>query len=143
MIQSADTINTIIIIFIIDTTSSTTSIFQIIQLAQNSVYPTIFTVINNLITYTTLRSNHLKLDKKNFTMAKSQPKTLESQSNQITSIHRHVKVKIPKKLQQQSFWKTEATKFNAIMDQLEKLGGNGHRRKNNINHFAQLYESDN
>ena len=34
-------------------------------------------------------------------------------------------------------------KVNAIMEQLDESYGNGHRRKNNINHFAPLYESDN
>ena len=29
------------------------------------------------------------------------------------------------------------------MEQLEKLDGNVYRSKNNINHFAPLYESDN
>ena len=33
-------------------------------------------------------------------------------------------------------------KSNAIMEQLEKSDGNRHHRKNNINHFAPLYESD-
>ena len=107
MIQSEDTINTIIITFIINTTNSSTSIRQILQSAQNSVYPTTFTLIHNLITYTTLRINHLKSDKKIFTMAKSPPKLLESQSNQRTRIHRHIKVKISKNPQQQLYriWK--------------------------------------
>ena len=28
------------------------------------------------------------------------------------------------------------------MYQMDELDGNGHRRRNNINHFAPLYESD-
>ena len=36
----------------------------------------------------------------------------------------------------------EAMKVNSIMEQLEKLDVNGHHRRNNINHFAPLYESD-
>ena len=74
-------------------------------------------------------------------MAKSPPKHLESQFNQITSTHRHVKVKRPKKLQQHSSRKTESMKVHAIMEQLEKSDRNGHRSKNNINNFASLYES--
>ena len=76
-------------------------------------------------------------------MDKYPPKRLEIQSNQGTSIHRHVKLKIRKNLQQQSSYNTEATKVNAIMEQLEKSDRNGHRRRNNINHFALLYELDN
>ena len=53
-------------------------------------------------------------------MAKSPPKRLESQSNWRTSIHRHIKLERPKKLQQQPPHKTEATKVNTIMEQLEK-----------------------
>ena len=63
-IRSADTVETIIIVFIINPARSSTSINQIIQSAQNSVYPTIFTLIHNLITHTTLHTNHLKSDKK-------------------------------------------------------------------------------
>ena len=132
-IQSEDTISTIIITFIINTTSSLTEI-------QNSVYSTIFTIIHNLITYTNVRTSHLELDKNTFTMDKSPPKCLEMQSNQRTSIWRHVKVKRSKKLQQQSSFKTEATKVNTIMEQLDELDGNGHRMRNNINHFESLYE---
>ena len=44
------TINTIIITFIINTTIISAPIRQIIQSAQNSVYPTIFNLICNLIT---------------------------------------------------------------------------------------------
>ena len=40
------------------------SIRLILQSAQNSVYPTIFTLIHNLITYTTLRTNHQKPEKR-------------------------------------------------------------------------------
>ena len=101
MIQSADIINTIIITLIINTTSSLTLIRRIFQLAKNSVYPKIFTLIHNLTTYTILRNNHLKSDKNTFAMAKYQPRYLKSQSNRRTSIHPHVKVKIPKKRQQQ------------------------------------------
>ena len=52
-------------------------------------------------------------------MAKSPPKRLKSQYNQINIIQRHVKVKRPKNLQQQSYHKREAMKANAIMEQLE------------------------
>ena len=72
---------------------------KIIQSAHNSVYPTIFILIHNLITYTTLRTNHLKSDKNTIIMAKSLPKRLNNQSNQRTSTHCHVKVKRPDKLQ--------------------------------------------
>ena len=51
-------------------------------------------------------------------------------------------MKILKKLQQQSSQKTEVSKSNAIMEQLDESDGNRHIRKNNINHFAPLYESD-
>ena len=34
-------------------------------------------------------------------------------------------------------------KCNTIMDQLDKFNGNGYKRKNNMNQFAPLYESDN
>ena len=119
-IRSADTINTIIIMFTINTTSSLKSIRRILKLAQNSVYPTIFTLIHNLITCTSLRTNHLKSDKNTFTMAKYPPKRLEIPSNQRTSIHRHVNMKRLKKLQQQSSRKTEATKVNAIIEQLDQ-----------------------
>ena len=114
-IQSADTIKTIIITFIINSASSSTLILQILQLVQNSVYPTIFTLIHNLITYTTLRTNYLKLKKKNLPVSKSLPKRRNIQSNQRTSIHRNFKVKRNKKIQQQSSQKTEAKKINAIM----------------------------
>ena len=76
-------------------------------------------------------------------MAKYPPKHPESQSNRRTSIHHHYKVNIPKKLQQQSYQKTEATKVNAIMEKLDELDGNGHHRKKNINHFTTIYKSDN
>ena len=36
----------------------------------------------------------------------------------------------------------EATKFNTIVEQLDKSGGIGYQIKNSINHFAGLYESD-
>ena len=75
-------------------------------------------------------------------MAKFPPERLKSKSNQRTSIHRHIKVKRPKKLQQKSFQKTEAAKVNAITDQLDKLDKNRHHSKKNINHFSPLYESD-
>ena len=35
----------------------------------------------------------------------------------------------------------DATKVNPIMEQFYKSDGNGYRSKNNINHFAPLYES--
>ena len=96
-----------------------------------------------MITYTTLRTNHLKSDKNTIAMAKYPPKRLDYQYNQRTVIHRHVKVKYPKNIQQQSSQNREATKFNAIMKKLDKSYGNGHRRKTNTNHFAPLFESDN
>ena len=52
-------------------------------------------------------------------------------------------MKRPKKLQQKSSQKTEATKVNAITKQLDDLDGNGHGRKTNINQFTPLFESDN
>ena len=76
-------------------------------------------------------------------MAKSLPKSLKIQSNQRTSIRRKVKLERPKKLQQQSSCKMEAKKVKTIMEQLEKSDENVHRSRNNINHFAQLYESYN
>ena len=75
-------------------------------------------------------------------MAKSPPKLHESQTNPRASIHRHLKFNRPKKLQQQSSRRTEATKVNSDMDQLYESDGNGHRSKNDINNFAPLYESD-
>ena len=99
-------------------------------------------MIHNLITYTTLRTNRLKSDKNTLTMDKSPPKHLDIQSNQRTSIHQHVKVNRPNKLQQTFPRKTESTKLNAIMEQLDESYINGHYSKNNINHFAPLYESD-
>ena len=75
-------------------------------------------------------------------MAKYPPKRPNSQSNWRTSIHHHVKLKIPKKLQQQPSWKTESIKINAIMEQLDELDGKGHCKENNTNHLAQLYESE-
>ena len=75
-------------------------------------------------------------------MAKYPPKRLEIPSNQRTSIHRHVNMKRLKKLQQQSSRKTEATKVNAIIEQLDQSDRKRHRRKNNINQFWSLYESD-
>ena len=62
-------------------------------------------------------------------MEKSSPKRLENQYNQITSIHRNIKLKQPNKLQQQSSRRTEATKVNATMEQLDKSDGNGYRSK--------------
>ena len=74
-------------------------------------------------------------------MAKSPRNFLKSQYTRRTSIRCHVKVKIPKKLQQQSSCKTKATKVNVIMEELDKLDRNRHHRINNINHFSPLYES--
>ena len=82
----------------INTASSPVIIRQILQLAYNSVYLTIVFLIHNLITYTTLRNKHLKLDKKIITVAKSPPKRLDDQSNKRTNIHGHVKVNRPKNL---------------------------------------------
>ena len=141
-IRSKDTINTIIVTLIIKTASSLMLILQILQSAHNSVYSTVFILIHNLITYTTLRNNHLKSDKNTFTMAKSPPKRPESQSNQISSIHCHVKSKIPKKLQQQSSCKMEVTKVNSIMEKLDESDGNRIHSKNSINHFSSLYKSE-
>ena len=109
MIWSADTINTIIITSIIITTTSLMLIRWILQSEHNSVYPTIFTLIHNLITYTTLRTNHPK-SKNTFTMAKYPPKFLKSQPNLRTRAHRHVKVKLSKNR------KMEAMEVNAIME---------------------------
>ena len=72
-------------------------------------------------------------------MAKSPNKLLDIQSKQRTSVHLYIKVKIPKNLQQQSSHKTEATKVNAITEQLDELDGNGKHRRNKINHFAPIY----
>ena len=99
-----------------------------------------FILIQNLITYTTLRTNHLKSDKDTITMAKYPLKILKNQSNQRTSIHCHITVKRPKKIQQQSSRKTEETKVNAIMKQLDKSDGNGYQIKNNNNNFSPLNE---
>ena len=118
--RSEDTKITFIIALIINSASSSMMIGQIIHSEHNSVYPTIFILIHNLITYTNLNTNHLKSDKNTITMTKSPTKCLNNQSNQRTSIHHHVKVKCPKKPHQQSSWKTEVTKFNAIMDQLNE-----------------------
>ena len=89
---------TIIIAFIINTTISLTIIHWILQSKHNPVYPTIFILINNLITYKTLRTNHLNLEKHHH-HGQLTPKCLDNQSNLIPSIHRRVKVKRPKKLQ--------------------------------------------
>ena len=74
-------------------------------------------------------------------MTKSQPKRLENKSKRRAKIYRHVKWKHTKNPTQQPDWKAEATKVNAIMDQLNDLDGNIHKRK--INHFTPLFESDN
>ena len=100
-IQLAYTVNEIIIIIIVNTISSSTLIHKILRFSQNSVYPTIFTLIHKLTIYTTLCTKHLKTDRNTFNMAKSPTKCLESQLNQKASIHCHVKVKRPRKLQQQ------------------------------------------
>ena len=57
-----------------------------------------FILIHNLMTYTALHTNHLKMDKNTITMTKSPPKRLNNKSNQKTSIHCHVKVKCHNKL---------------------------------------------
>ena len=62
-------------------------------------------------------------------MTKSAHKRLKIQSNRRTSIHRHVKVKIPKRLQQKSSRTKEATKVKAFMENFVNSDGNGHRRK--------------
>ena len=100
-------------------------------------------MIHNLINYTTLSTNHLKSDKNTITMAKSSPKRLENQSNRRNIIHHQGKLNNPKKLQQKSYRKTEATKVNAIMEKLDKSDINRYQIKNNINNFATLYELDN
>ena len=138
---SADTAITTVITFIFNTVISSTIILQILQTAQNSVYPTIFILIHNLIPYTTLCTYYLKSDKNTITMAKYPHKLLENQSNRRSIIHCHIKLKRPKKLQQQSSQNIEATKVNAIMEKLEKSDGDGCRSKNNINNFAPIYES--
>ena len=106
-----------------------------LSLFQNNI------LIHNLITYTTLCTNHLKSDKNTIPMAKDPPECLVNKSNQRTSIQCHVKVKLPKNIQQQSYLNIEATKVIAIMEKLNKLNGNG--RKTNINNFAPLFGSDN
>ena len=123
--------------------SSLMIIRQILQSENNSIYPTIFIIIHNLITYTTLCTNHLKLYKKNIIMAKSPLKRHKYQSNWRTSIQRRVKVKRTKKLQNKSSRKAESTKVNAIMEQLGDSDGNEYRSKNNINNFSPLYKSEN
>ena len=75
-------------------------ILQILQSAHNSFYTTIFILIHNQVTYTTLRTNDLKSDKNTINMAKSSPKRLDIKYNQRTSIYQHLKLKRPKKLQQ-------------------------------------------
>ena len=75
-------------------------------------------------------------------MAESSPERLDSQSNRRSRIHGHVKVNIPNNLHQQASRNTEATKFNAIVKQLEESDENGHRRRNNINKFSPLYVLD-
>ena len=142
-IRSADTTITIIVTFVVNNVSSLKIIRQILQSSHNPVYPTIFILIHNLITYTTLCTNHLKSDKNTITVTKYPPKLPENQSNQRTSIHRHFKVKCPKNLQQKLSRKTETMKFNSIMEELDKSDGNGNQSKNNTNHFATIYESDN
>ena len=62
--QSVDTKITPIIKLIINTAISLTITCRIIQSAHNSVYPTIFILIHNLITYRTLRTNNLKSEGK-------------------------------------------------------------------------------
>ena len=74
-------------------------------------------------------------------MAKYPHKWLDKQSNWITRIHLHVKLKRPNNIQQHSSQKTEATKCNVNVDQLDEWYWNGHRRKTNINHFEPLFES--
>ena len=138
MIQSDNIINKSIITSIINTASSSTSICRIFQSAQNLVYTTIFTLIDTLITYTTLRTNHLKSNKNTVTMAKYPPKHLDSQLYQRTSIRRHVKMKRPKNLKQQLYRKTEETEVNTIMEKLDESDGNKNHRKNNIYHFVPL-----
>ena len=100
-------------------------------------------LVHNLITYTTIHTNHLKASKNTITMVKYPPKRLANQSNQRTIIHRHAQVKCRKNIQQQSSQKTEATKVNAIMEQLDKLDGNGHRHNTNINKLVPLFKSYN
>ena len=76
-------------------------------------------------------------------MDKSPPKHLDNQSNQISRIHRHINLKRPKKPHQQSAWKTEAIKANAIMKQLDYLDGNLNGSNTNINQFVPPVESYN
>ena len=73
-------------------------------------------------------------------MAKYPDKRLENQSNQRSSIHRHVKSKCINNPPQQSAQKMEATKVNAIMEQLNASDGSVHKRNININHFVPLFE---
>ena len=76
-------------------------------------------------------------------MDKSSHKCIGNQSNQRTSIYRHVKVKRPNNLQQQSYQNKEAEKINAIMEKLGNFDVNGHGRNRNINHFVPLFVSNN
>ena len=134
---------TLIITFIINTTRSLTIVRLIIQLEHNSVYHKIFILIHNLITHTTLYTNHPKYNKNTITISKYPPKRPDNGSNQITIICHRVTMKPPKKLQQQPCQKTEVMKVNTIMEQLNEWYGNGHRSKININNFAPLFGSDN
>ena len=96
--------------FTFNISSSPTIIHQILQLLPNSVYPTIFILNHNLITYTILRTMHLQLGENSITIAKSPPKRFINKSNQRSSIHRKVQFKRPKKPPQQSAQNTEAKK---------------------------------
>ena len=123
-IQSVETTITIIITPIFNTTSSYKIICWIIQSSYNSVYHKIFILIHNLIICTTWSTDHIKSDKNTITMAKSTSKCLKNLYNQRTIIRRHVNVKCTKKLLQQSSWKKEAAKVNAIMEQWDKSDRN-------------------
>ena len=94
-----------------------------LSLFQNNI------LIHNLITYTTLRTNHLKSDKNTTTIAKSPPKLPNNQSNQIIIIHSNVRGKKPRMPQEQSYRKTEATKVSTIMEKLDKWDRNGYQSK--------------
>ena len=75
-------------------------------------------------------------------MDKSSHKCIGNQSNQRTSIYRHIKLKCPKKPHQQSSRKTEGMKVNTIMKKLEHSDGKENGSNTNINHFAPIFESE-
>ena len=75
-------------------------------------------------------------------MAKSPSELLDNKSNQMASIHRHIKSKHTNNTPQQSAQKTEATEVNAIMIQLDDSDGDIHLCNSNTDHFTPLFESE-